>query len=78
MSVSRFTSASAVDRNGLVRANDAEAYLAGGTGLAAAVWRIDLASQRYDRATLRSMLGKERIMQSYLWQMGLKETNPSF
>jgi len=34
---------------------------------------IDLASQRYDRATLRNMLGKERIMQSYLWQMGMDE-----
>lgn len=34
---------------------------------------IDLASQRYDRATLRRMLGKERMMQSYLWQMGMDE-----
>lgn len=32
---------------------------------------LDLASQRYDRETLLSVLGKDRIMQSYLWQMGL-------
>jgi hypothetical protein len=29
------------------------------------------ASQRYDRATLESALGKDRVMESYLWQMGL-------
>jgi predicted transposase YdaD len=34
---------------------------------------LDFASQRYDRATLRRVLGKDRIMESYLWQMGLDE-----
>ena len=32
---------------------------------------FDFASQRYDEETLRSVLGKDRVMESYLWQMGL-------
>jgi predicted transposase YdaD len=34
---------------------------------------FDFASPRYNIATLRSMLGKDRIMESYLWQMGVEE-----
>jgi hypothetical protein len=34
---------------------------------------LDLASQRYDRSTLLGVLGKERAMQSWLWQMGVDE-----
>jgi len=34
---------------------------------------LDLASQRYDRATFWNVLGKDRVMQSWLWQMGRDE-----
>ncbi len=34
---------------------------------------LDLASQRYDRATFLNVLGKDRVMQSWLWQMGRDE-----
>jgi predicted transposase YdaD len=34
---------------------------------------IDLAGQRYDRATLLNVLGKDCAMQSWLWQMGADE-----
>jgi predicted transposase YdaD len=34
---------------------------------------LDLASQRYDRATFTNVLGKDRVMQSWLWQMGRDE-----
>jgi predicted transposase YdaD len=34
---------------------------------------LDLASQRYDRATFVNVLGKDRVMQSWLWQMGRDE-----
>jgi predicted transposase YdaD len=34
---------------------------------------LDFASQRYDRATFWNVLGKDRAMQSWLWQMGVDE-----
>jgi len=34
---------------------------------------LDLASQRYDRATFWNVLGKDRVMQSWLWQLGRDE-----
>ena len=34
---------------------------------------VDLASGRYDWSTLMAVLGKERVMESYLWQEGRKE-----
>jgi predicted transposase YdaD len=34
---------------------------------------LDLASERYDRATFWNVLGKDRVMQSWLWQMGRDE-----
>ena len=34
---------------------------------------LDFASQRYDKDTFLSMLGKDRIMQSYLWQWGVED-----
>jgi len=34
---------------------------------------VDLASGRYDWSTLMGVLGKERAMESYLWQEGRKE-----
>jgi hypothetical protein len=34
---------------------------------------LDLASQRYDRATFSNVLGKDRVMQSWLWQLGRDE-----
>ena len=34
---------------------------------------LDFASQRYDRATFMNVLGKDRVMQSWLWQMGVDE-----
>ncbi len=34
---------------------------------------LDLAGQRYDRATFSNVLGKDRIMQSWLWQLGRDE-----
>ena len=34
---------------------------------------IDLASQRYDRDTFLNVLGKDRVMQSWIWQMGVEE-----
>ncbi len=34
---------------------------------------LDLAGQRYDRATFLNVLGKDRVMQSWLWQMGRDE-----
>ena len=34
---------------------------------------LDLASQRSDRATFWNVLGKDRVMQSWLWQMGRDE-----
>ena len=34
---------------------------------------MDLAGQRYDRATFMNVLGKDRAMQSWLWQMGADE-----
>jgi predicted transposase YdaD len=34
---------------------------------------LDFASQRYDRKTLLKVLGKDRIMQSYLWQWGVED-----
>lgn len=34
---------------------------------------IDFASQRYDKKTLLKVLGKDRIMQSYLWQWGVED-----
>jgi predicted transposase YdaD len=34
---------------------------------------LDFAAQRYDRATLLNVLGKDRLMQSWVWQMGVDE-----
>ncbi len=34
---------------------------------------LGFASQRYDRATFWNVLGKDRAMQSWLWQMGVDE-----
>lgn len=34
---------------------------------------LDFASQRYDRATFWNVLGKDRVMQSWLWQLGVDE-----
>ena len=34
---------------------------------------FDLASQRYDRDTFLNVLGKDRVMQSWIWQMGVEE-----
>jgi hypothetical protein len=34
---------------------------------------LDLAGQRYDRATFWNVLGKDRVMQSWLWQLGRDE-----
>jgi predicted transposase YdaD len=34
---------------------------------------LDFASQRYDRATFWNVLGKDRAMQSWLWQLGVDE-----
>ena len=34
---------------------------------------LDFAAQRYDRATFLNVLGKDRVMQSWLWQMGVDE-----
>ena len=34
---------------------------------------LDFAAQRYDRATFMNVLGKDRVMQSWLWQMGVDE-----
>ena len=34
---------------------------------------LDFASQHYNRATLLSVLGKDRVMQSYLWQWGVDD-----
>jgi predicted transposase YdaD len=34
---------------------------------------LDFAGQRYDRATFWNVLGKDRVMQSWLWQMGRDE-----
>ena len=34
---------------------------------------LDFAAQRYDRATFMNVLGKDRVMQSWLWQMGADE-----
>jgi len=34
---------------------------------------IDIASQRYDRDTFLNVLGKDRVMQSWIWQMGVEE-----
>ena len=34
---------------------------------------LDFASQRYNRATFWNVLGKDRAMQSWLWQMGVDE-----
>ena len=34
---------------------------------------LDFAAQRYDRATFLNVLGKDRAMQSWLWQMGVDE-----
>jgi predicted transposase YdaD len=34
---------------------------------------LDLASERYDRATFWNVLGKDRVMQSWLWQLGRDE-----
>jgi hypothetical protein len=34
---------------------------------------LDFASQRYDKDTFLSMLGKDRIMESYLWQWGVED-----
>ncbi len=34
---------------------------------------LDLAGQRYDRATFWKVLGKDRVMQSWLWQAGRDE-----
>jgi hypothetical protein len=34
---------------------------------------LNLASQRYDRATFWNVLGKDRVMQSWLWQLGRDE-----
>ena len=31
---------------------------------------LDLAAQRYDRATFMNVLGKDRVMESWLWQFG--------
>jgi hypothetical protein len=34
---------------------------------------LDFAAQRYDRATMLNVLGKDRVMQSWIWQMGVDE-----
>jgi hypothetical protein len=34
---------------------------------------IDFVGQRYDGATFLNVLGKDRVMQSWLWQMGRDE-----
>ena len=34
---------------------------------------LDLASRRYDRGTFWNVLGKDRVMQSWLWQLGRDE-----
>jgi hypothetical protein len=34
---------------------------------------LDLAGQQYDRATFWNVLGKDRVMQSWLWQLGRDE-----
>jgi predicted transposase YdaD len=34
---------------------------------------VDLAAQRYDRDTFLNVLGKDRVMQSWIWQMGVEE-----
>ena len=34
---------------------------------------LDFAAQRYDRATFLNVLGKDRVMQSWLYQMGVDE-----
>jgi hypothetical protein len=34
---------------------------------------LDFAAQRYHRATFLSVLGKDRVRQSWLWQMGVDE-----
>jgi predicted transposase YdaD len=34
---------------------------------------LDFASQRYDRATFWNVLGKDRVMESWLWQLGRDE-----
>jgi hypothetical protein len=38
---------------------------------------LDFAGQRYDRATFWNVLGKDRVMQSWLWQMGRDEGEAS-
>jgi hypothetical protein len=34
---------------------------------------LDFAAQRCDRARFLNVLGKDRVMQSWLWQMGVDE-----